>query len=102
MRTKIGRIECPIVRNQFQTTPKNDLEESFAKHLQARIRAPQFRSKEILEDQENVESIELCTVTPEVKCGHCVRYSDPGHIQCRCGTFLPRSQEDSKALEQEA
>ena len=26
MRTKIGRIECPIVRNQFQTTPKNDLE----------------------------------------------------------------------------
>ena len=50
--------------------------------------------------QEKAEGFKLCEISEKVQCTHCLRYSAPGNIYCRCGTSNPQAQADPETLEQ--
>ena len=56
-------------------------------------------AKETTKGHVNVESFELCTLTPKVLCQHCQRFPHPNHFYCRCGTLLLGSQNHPGAVE---
>ena len=47
-----------------------------------------------------MKSFELCMLTLNVACEHCLRNTGRGHIHCNYGTLLLRSQNNQEASEQ--